>query len=479
MNKNIKRTVLFLAITLISPLLLYLLPFIREIAVTDAFAAKKEAWLDTTEITMGFHCNFDGGLNIVDASEKANYTFQSSNKKIVTVDKESGWLNDVSKGSAYITVTETLNGVSRELGKVKVTVVGTSLDQECKVGFSGKDSSADIQIPINYQNYRAKYSYKSSDPATVGVNEYGNIYSKKFGSAYVSVTEKYKGKTTYLGKIKVKVVKAQPRYPSLQILLAENPEFFDNLISYRDVRKSYEFISSDKNIAIAEGNFGEYVYGLNHGTTKINIYEVYQGSKRKIGYTTIKVVPATIDPEHKNINVEYNSSQEMLRSVRLDNLSDVATYSCKSADSDIISVYTKKSEDSDSGFDTYLKGLKKGTTTLTIYEEYKGKKRVIGKVNATVKETITDFTFDPDDFEMVDGMLSTTYYLDDENPCNNLTDMIIKYPYEDMSAVSYSSSDENVARVDDKGNLTLVGKGTTILKATCEDWTTELRMTVE
>lgn len=397
MSKKIKGTVLFLAITFIAPMLLYLLPFIRGVTVTEAFAAEKEARLDTTEITMGFHHSFEGGIKIEDINEKAVNTYQSSNKKIVTVHKEYGWLDDVSKGSAFITVTETLDGVSRELGKVKVNVVGTSLDKECKVGLSGTESSADIRIPINYENYRAKYSYKSSDSGTVEVNEYGNIYSKKFGSAHVSVTEVYKGKSTYLGKIKVKVVKAQPRYPSLQIPitpLTDKPIFFDNLISYRDTRKDYVCISSDKNIAIADGSFGQYVYGL----------------------TCI--------------------------------------------------VYS-------------LKGIKKGTTSLTIYEEYKGEKKVIGTVNATVKETITEFTFDPAEFEMVDGMFTTTYYLEDENPSSNLTDMIIKEPYEDMSAVSFSSNDESVVRVDDKGNIALVGKGTTILKATCEDWSTELKMTVE
>jgi hypothetical protein len=316
------------------------------------------------------------------------------------------------------------------------------------------------------------------------VDEYGSIYSKKFGSVYVSVTEKFKGKTTYLGKIKVNVVKAQPRYPSLQVPITpvDEPNYFDNLVEYRDKRKDYVFTSSDKNIATVDRNFGEDVYGVNYGTTKINIYEVYNGTKRKIGSTTIKVAPATIDPEYKNINVEYNSAKRMMEPIHLNNLSFAAVYSCKSADSDIISVYSKKEKDPDTGLTDihyYLKGVKKGTTTLTIYEEYKGQKREIGTVNATVNETIWEFTFDPDEFEMVDGMLSTTYYLDDENPSSNLPDMIIKEPYEDMSAVSFSSSDEKVVKLDSKGYITLVGKGTTILKATCEDWSTELKMTVE
>lgn len=87
-----------------------------------------------------------------------------------------------------------------------------------------------------------------------------------------------------------------------------------------------------------------------------------------------------------------------------------ATYSCSSADSSIVSVSSKKMKDPDSN-EYYLKGLKKGQTELTIYEEYKGRKTAIGTVTANVNETIS--------------------------------------------------------------------KGTAILKATCEDWSTEIKMTVE
>lgn len=42
------------------------------------------------------------------------------------------------------------------------------------------------------------------------------------------------------------------------------------------------------------------------------------------------------------------------------------------------------------------------------------------------------------------GFLCTTFYLNDKNPIDNLSEVIVKEPYEDMSEVSFSSSDENV-----------------------------------
>lgn len=485
MSKTHKRTDQFLLIVLVLPTLFYLLSLQQGVTVKEASAAEKSARLDTTEIIMGFHHGFNGGISIEDANEEAEYTYESSNKKIVTVKKELGWLDDVSKGSAMITVTETLDGKSRELGKVKVTVVGASLDKEFKIGLTGSESSADILVPIKYQNYSAKYIYQSDNPNIVEVTEDGNMYSKKLGSTYISVTEKFKGKITKLGKIKVNVVNAEPRYDSLKIPitpLTDKAVFVDNMIAYRNPRKDYVFISSNKKILVVDGNFGSELYGLNYGTAKIDIYEVYQGKRKKIGTTTVEVAPVSLDPECKNITVEYNSAQWIFKLIQFDDVSTAADYSCEAADSDIISVYYKKEKDPDTGETDkqyYLKGLKKGKTTLTVYEEYKGQKKAIGTVNATVQETIWKFTFDPDEFEMVDGMLSTTFYLDDENPYTNLSEAIIKEPYEDMSAVSFSSIDENVVKLDSKGNITLVAKGTAVLKATCEDWSTELKMTVE
>jgi hypothetical protein len=94
-------------------------------------------------------------------------------------------------------------------------------------------------------------------------------------------------------------------------------------------------------------------------------------------------------------------------------------------------------------------------------------------------KTIDTFEFYPGEFDFVDGMYSTTFYLDDENILSNLADSILKEPYEYMSAVSFSSSDTNVVEIDKKGNVNAIAEGTAILKATCDDWSLELRVTVE
>lgn len=484
MRKTFKRTILFLVIAF-APILLYLLPLVQGVTAKEAFAAEKAASLDTTEITMGFHHTFSGGISIENANMDAEYSYKSSNKKVVTVHKEFGWLDDVSIGTAYITVTETLGGESRELGKVKVKVVGAFLDKEFKIGLSGRENSADIQVPIKYQNYSATYIYQTADPNIVEVTSYGNMYSKKLGSTYISITERYKGKVTKLGKIKVNVVKAQPAFKKVILPVTVDGYFIDRMVKYANRNNTtYRFTSSNKKILDVDEEWGSYLYTKDYGKAKINITEINLATKktRMIGSTIVEIVPASIDPDYKDIEVEYNSTQSLGSYLHFKNINYSATYSCKVANSSMISVSSKKFKDPDTGLSIvvyYLKGLKKGETAITVYEEYNGHKTAIGTVNAIVKETITRFEFDPDYLDYEDGILSTTFYLDDENSFNNLSEVLAKEPYEDMSAVSFSSSDENVVKVDSKGNITLIAKGTVILKATCEDWTTELKMTVE
>lgn len=62
-------------------------------------------------------------IRIKAKKKKAKYTFKSSKKSVVTVSAK-GVVKAVKKGSASITVKETLKGKKRTLGKVKVTVSG-------------------------------------------------------------------------------------------------------------------------------------------------------------------------------------------------------------------------------------------------------------------------------------------------------------------------------------------------------------------
>lgn len=42
-----------------------------------------------------------------------------------------------------------------------------------------------------------------------------------------------------------------------------------------------------------------------------------------------------------------------------------------------------------------------------------------------------------------------------------------------------SITNTNVVEIDKKGNVKVIAEGTAILKATCDDWSLELRVTVE
>jgi hypothetical protein len=86
--------------------------------------------------------------------------------------------------------------------------------------------------------------------------------------------------------------------------------------------------------------------------------------------------------------------------------------------------------------------------------------------------------FDPDYYEYENGILSTTFYLEsDENDINNITDVLIKEPYPDLTYVTFSSSNEQVIKIESDGKITLVGEGTAIITAFYENLTTQLKAT--
>ena len=218
--------------------------------------------------------------------------------------------------------------------------------------------------------------------------------------------------------------------------------------------------------------------------------EYYKNKERKIGPITVEVAPGRINPDYKNIEMDLYHDMTLLEAVKIQNMNLLAEYSCSVADSSIVSVNKcKEILDFDTVSVSYiLSGKKEGTTTLTVYETFKGKKKNLGTVNITMKDLITEFTFDPDICSSEDGLLKYTFYLDEEEtPDDNIYEFIIKEPqyqingddYQYKYNIQFTSSDETVIKIADKGEIILGKQGTAILKATCGGFTTELHVTVE
>lgn len=441
-------------------------------AYTDGFSAS----LMYKQLTVAV--GYQNEIIIKNSCEEAEYSFTSSNVKVAKVNKKTGWINGISKGTATITVTESMDGVSRSLGKVKVTVEGRYLDKEYTMAYS---EGGDFELlPINNKEGDAIYIYKSSDPKTVKVTDSGYLYAYKYGSVYISVTERYNGKVNNLGKIKVNVVK--PRVPKKIKIPLTKSNGVSELVLYPNYFKDYKYTSANKDIIEINEKTGEFTL-KKYGSVKINTYEISKGKSKKIGSTMVEIIPTTFDPDYDYIKMEiYEKKDISFFDYALDNKNELATFSFESGDSRIISVTSKEQKDKN-GIKRkcyYFEGVQRGITTLKIFEEFNGEKNLIATTHIMITEDGLEFAFNESDYgpRDQDGFFNTTMYLDESDIYNGVVG-IEKYPYEDLTYVSYETSNEQVVKIDNNGEITLVSEGTAIITASYGGISIKLRITVK
>ncbi len=243
-----------LKLVLMTMLLVFSVIMLNQGTFSDvkvAQAATKKASISATKLTIpvgklskGDHWQdvktWDRGvaekLTVKNKVKGATYTFTSSDKKIVTVAKDGGYLTGVKAGTATITCKQTLNKKTTVVGTCKVTVKKANM---VSYTYSGSDghvvaigegqydyyswyAGMDAFYYIGYRNPSAKYTLKTNS-ADFTMEEakftdkqaeefaglayvYGYKYNAKKAGVYtVEVEETYNKKTTKLGSFKVEV----------------------------------------------------------------------------------------------------------------------------------------------------------------------------------------------------------------------------------------------------------------------------------
>lgn len=380
MNKFFKKIAILLCVILVAPAVINCLPSVQTITKVEA---AQKASVYVTNKTVGIYSTPEY-LYVQGGNEKAKYTYASSNKKVVTVDK-NGLITGISKGKAKITVTETYKGKKTKVSTVTISVVNA------KLSVKSMDLVAYSQytLPIQYQNYKAKYKLTAADPSIVTVDEKG------------------------------------------------------------------------------------YLVGLKEGTTTVSVTETYKKKTRNLGSFTVTVVPSYISDDTKSITVGLNTSYYPTSKIDIMNRAWDATYTFESADSSILAIEKKV----DNWGDEYyaMTGVANGTTTVTVYEEYKGVKRTVGIVEVTVKEiAVTNFIIDSWRVE-ADGSLKLSYELGDED---NLWYYLLREPEDASTPVTFASSDEAVVKVDSEGAVKALKTGTATVTATCGNFKAVFNITV-
>lgn len=469
MKKVLRKVAILICITLVLPYLLNNVASLHYLPTVKAETSVTPKLVKTAG-TMGVGCE-PAVIQIENGKYDAEYTFTPANTKLVNVSASNGQgiIYSQGVGKTTITVKEIYQGITTEIGTYTITVVNAQIVKDkMEIGLTGYNT-----IRLNYENTNAAYKYKSSDSKVASVNADGYITGLKYGKATITVSEVYNGKTVKIGTCTVTVAKSKLEVTELEVPLYEDA--YDGVpIACWNNKATYQYKSSDPKVVKVD-KYGTFS-GLKKGKSVITVTETLNKVSKKLGTITINVVLATIDPNCKLAVIGVNSStpfsdmiDDYYNTIAIKNKNRYAQYSCKSADSSIVSV---EIDNNTWDLSYAVKGKKIGTTTLTVYEEYKGKERTVGTIKVEVKEyPVTDFAFHlsgesgPQDTVTKDLSMGSEYYL-----------RYFYYirPFNCTTPVIFTSGDETIATVNSEGYLTPIKAGTVEITANCGSFTDKM-----
>ncbi len=316
MTKFMRRIAVLLCICLMAPTVLNCIPNVNVNTTAEAMAAAKtKAKLYTKKGSIGI-ASTPEYIYIEDQNYDAKYTFTSSNKKIVTVDK-NGKLTGVAKGTAKITVKETYKKKTVNVGTFTVSVVNSKLSSKS----IEVPLFASYYLPLEYRNYKAKYSGEVADPTIATVNEDGLLVGLKEGKTTVTISETYKKKTRKLGNLTVTVKAPSINPESAKVTLGVNQITDPFSLIYIDDyswNTAYTFESADPTIvSVNQVSEDGYIYqtlkGEKVGTTTMTVAAEYQGEKVTVGTVEVTVaeIPVTsfgFDSDYKDENNTFTKT---------------------------------------------------------------------------------------------------------------------------------------------------------------------------
>jgi hypothetical protein len=430
-----------------------------DLVVGNAAIAKAavttDAYLKTINAKVGIQSK-TAKIEIEKKNKNATYTYSTANDKIATVD-EKGAVTGVSKGKTTITVYEYYIGVTKELGKVSVEVVGPKLaKKEITVGINCKEDTA-----IDYKNNKAKYTYKSADTSIATVDKNGKVTGLKVGNTKITVTESYKNKTTNLGTYTVNVVNSKINKKDVNVAVRGNINV-DQVIKYYNPKASYKLTTSNKSIAEVDKNGN--IKGVKVGETTINIVETYKKTTRKLGKVTVHVKNAAIDPKFDHAEIGVNLPNVLTEVIPIQYLNKDAVYTCTTDNDSIIKC--DYMPDLNGILRFMIKGTAIGRATITIYEEYDGKKTEVGKVLVYVNMyPITELSFKLDKFDDAERLQKIYYLATDKS--DYIWDYLIIAPEKNTTPFVFDSNNKEVVTIDEKGRIEPKGTGTAQIIVTC------------
>jgi uncharacterized protein YjdB len=395
----------------------------------------------TLNMTEGDTQKLQASVSPSDATDKT-VTWSSSNDQVASV--SGGTVTALKAGTATITATAGgKKGTCSVTVAAKVySVTGVKLDITSKELTEGESFTLKATVePDNATDKSVTWSSSANDVASVDQN--GKVTALKAGTATITVTTKDGSKkATCAITVKAKVIPVTG--VTLDASAMEVDEGFSFMLTAtvnpdNATDKSVTWSSSDATVATVSQT-GE-VTGVKKGTATITV-TTNNGGKTATCTVTVIARVASVSLDKNTLELAEGEFATLVATVLPENANEKSV-TWSSSDEAVAKVdQTGK-----------VTAVKKGTATITVTTTDGGK---TASCTVTVIAKVASVSLDKNEMELTEGESAT------------LTATVLPENANDKS-VTWSSSDEAVATVDQTGKVTAVKKGTATITVTTND----------
>ena len=256
------------------------------------------------------------------------------------------------------------------------------------------------QVLISNKKESAVYTYKSSDTSIVKVDSQDILTGVKYGTAKITVREKYNGKTSVVGQYEVEVKKTTIKDVAKadDFLWAEigKATFEDNpfnlqdyvedkLFDNRNMDASYTFYSGDTSILKIKSN-GLVEETLKAGKVRITIKETYKKKTRTLGDIGMEIKEPEFTKAGRTLNIVKYSSLDMNKYLNYLTYYYVVLSNKEGNEDEILQMAETKGE-----WNGKFKAATCGAVTVSVYTDTKPltdntykKKKCLGRMKVNV-----------------------------------------------------------------------------------------------
>ena len=402
---------------------------------------------DKLELAEGETAQLKATILPTNATNK-NVTWTSSNESIATVD-QNGNVKAVSKGTATITVT-TKDGGYTATCLVTVTekvipVTSVTLDKD-KLELPEGDAAQLIATVLPENATNKKVIWSSSDPSTASVDQNGNVTAIATGwlwpgTATITATTEDGGyaatcKVTVTEKI-IPVTSVTLDKDKLELAESETAQLKATVLPENATYKNVTWRSSNESIATVDQN-GK-VTAKSAGNATVTVI-TEDGGYMAICKVTVteKIIPVTsVSLDNDRLNLIEGEAAQLTATV----LPEDATNKNVTWKSSTPSIATVDQSGN-------IKAVSEGIATITVTTE-DGSKKDTCEVNVAKKVIpVTSVSLNKNKLEMVEGEAA------------QLTATVLPEDATNKS-VTWKSSTESVATVDQNGNVKAISGGYT------------------